>query len=531
MVFVHGKQPLTDDQFDHLADQNLSGLEEHYQIAPFSDISSSKGGAGEHFKLEHSKRPLCDGKPSQVALKRPKQLDQNRMLYSFEEFTFTSGAFEGLPASVLVDKYFGSRDNNYFPSFDPPVRAPLFPYYFEDCQRAVGFNQVDEIHSPVLEIHPRKPVAIGPNHQADLPDWKPRGFRNGSGDSFHCDASSLNSETCLASVCHPADDENEDSEKWIRTCVIPMPCADGLASEIRTTNSNIRCSCTEPGSIQCAKQHVMEVRENLKAALGPDRFEALGFCEMGEDVALKWTEEEERLFQEVVLSNPASLGKNFWDELPHVFSSKSSKELVSYYFNVFMLRKRAEQNRSDPMNVDSDNDEWQESDDGEFEEDETEEDSAVDSLTDREDLGYNHKACVGGDIHEESDEGDDCDGEENEGVTGKNLRGRSDDLGVQDESCTSFEGQNNGADSASQADEMQHFSIEENGNHQREHRNDWLSGIADNVFFDGHCDPKMWEMNFSHERREDFLSTCNVVEEVIGIDAYENNAISRHSIS
>lgn len=43
MVFVHGKQPLTDDQFDHLADQNLSGLEEHYQIAPFSDISSSKG--------------------------------------------------------------------------------------------------------------------------------------------------------------------------------------------------------------------------------------------------------------------------------------------------------------------------------------------------------------------------------------------------------------------------------------------------------------------------------------------------------
>nr|CAD1832361.1 unnamed protein product [Ananas comosus var. bracteatus] len=165
-----------------------------------------------------------------------------------------------------------------------------------------------------------------------------------------------------------------------------MPCADGLASEIRTTNSNIRCSCTEPGSIQCAKQHVMEVRENLKTALGPDRFEALGFCEMGEDVALKWTEEEERLFQEVVLSNPASLGKNFWDELPHVFSSKNSKELVSYYFNVFMLRKRAEQNRSDPMNVDSDNDEWQESDDGEFEEDETEEDSAVDSLTDREDL-------------------------------------------------------------------------------------------------------------------------------------------------
>lgn len=32
-------------------------------------------------------------------------------------------------------------------------------------------------------------------------------------------------------------------------------------------------------------------------------------------------------------------------------------EIVSYYFNVFMLRRRTEQNRLDPMNADSDDDE------------------------------------------------------------------------------------------------------------------------------------------------------------------------------
>lgn len=42
---------------------------------------------------------------------------------------------------------------------------------------------------------------------------------------------------------------------------------------------------------------------------------------MGEDVAHKWTTEE-HLFLEVVLSNPASLGKNLWVVLPLFFLLK-----------------------------------------------------------------------------------------------------------------------------------------------------------------------------------------------------------------
>ena len=49
-----------------------------------------------------------------------------------------------------------------------------------------------------------------------------------------------------------------------------------------------------------------------------------------------------------------------------IFPAQSKNELVSYCFNVFMLRKRAEQNWLDPLNADSDDDKWQGSDDNEF---------------------------------------------------------------------------------------------------------------------------------------------------------------------
>jgi len=80
---------------------------------------------------------------------------------------------------------------------------------------------------------------------------------------------------------------------------------------------------------------------------------------MGEEVALTWDPQDEKLFAEVVRSNPASFTKNFWDILPLAFPDKCKREFVSYYFNVYMLRKRASQNRSDPLYINSDDDEWE----------------------------------------------------------------------------------------------------------------------------------------------------------------------------
>ncbi|GJU54653.1 homeodomain-like protein [Tanacetum coccineum] len=106
----------------------------------------------------------------------------------------------------------------------------------------------------------------------------------------------------------------------------------------------------------------------MKENIGRERFLALGFDNMGEVVSCKWTEEDEQLFHDVVYSNPASLGKNFWDHLEETFPSRTNQEIVSYYFNVFVLQRRAEQNIYDPTNADSDDDEWQGSDTDEEEE-------------------------------------------------------------------------------------------------------------------------------------------------------------------
>lgn len=78
---------------------------------------------------------------------------------------------------------------------------------------------------------------------------------------------------------------------------------------------------------------------------------------MGESVSEKWTKEEEQTFQDLVNMNPISSNKKFWNYLSVAFPSRRKKELVSYYFNVFVLRRRAFQNRLDPDNIDSDDDE------------------------------------------------------------------------------------------------------------------------------------------------------------------------------
>lgn len=154
-------------------------------------------------------------------------------------------------------------------------------------------------------------------------------------------------------------DDDASGNKFLGTCILPMPDLEpSIYNSCDGGGDHRDCSCLDQGSIRCVQKHVKEEREKLRDILGQKIFEELGFCDMGEEVAMIWSDQEEQRFNDVVLSNPASLGKNFWDHISVFFPSRTKKELVSYYFNVFMLRKRAEQNRFDPLNIDSDNDEW-----------------------------------------------------------------------------------------------------------------------------------------------------------------------------
>lgn len=113
------------------------------------------------------------------------------------------------------------------------------------------------------------------------------------------------------------------------------------------------CSCRLPGSVECVRFHVAEKRFQLKLELGT-AFYRWRFDRMGEEVSLSWTADEERKFKAIVHQNPSSLDKCFLDEAYRIFRTKSRQSLVSYYVNVFLLRRRSYQNRLTANQINSD---------------------------------------------------------------------------------------------------------------------------------------------------------------------------------
>ncbi|XP_073269847.1 AT-rich interactive domain-containing protein 2-like [Primulina huaijiensis] len=113
------------------------------------------------------------------------------------------------------------------------------------------------------------------------------------------------------------------------------------------------CGCRFPGSLECVRFHIGEKRMKVKLELG-SAFYKWKFNSMGEEDALSWTKQDENKFQDIVNSNRLSSEKYFWDELFKCFPRKGRKALVSYYFNVFLLRRRSLQNRNITSSIHSD---------------------------------------------------------------------------------------------------------------------------------------------------------------------------------
>ncbi|XP_055810758.1 AT-rich interactive domain-containing protein 1-like isoform X2 [Solanum dulcamara] len=174
----------------------------------------------------------------------------------------------------------------------------------------------------------RKRIPVGPQFQADIPEW--------------------------------IEEIYESDSKWLGTGIWPLDKRGKKRTlidrgPIGKGRQDI-CGCKSRGSYDCVKFHLSEKRRKLKIDLG-SAYCQWKFDSMGEEVALSWSREEERKFQDIVKSNPLSEEKSFWNEIFKFFPNKSRESLVSYYFNVFLLRRRGNQNRTNASNVDSDDDE------------------------------------------------------------------------------------------------------------------------------------------------------------------------------
>ncbi|KAH7554503.1 hypothetical protein ACOSP7_028097 [Xanthoceras sorbifolium] len=397
------KRPFPDEDLFEFSRKLPKQWEYHNHLAlPSNDVRQNPQNSGEHsFSKCHDQERFASKSNAEVSNGTDNEFEIGTS-GCVSQFWWASGS--------IVEEDANS---------DAALHLSLFPEYFAPGHQIRTLLHSDEIYSSLLDHSPLKPVSIGPEYQADVPEWGLQGSKNNLDNQVEL-VHSLDSGRLV---------DDGDEEKLMGTCVIPMPDFEASGSYYsagkRWTGND--CECLDRGSIRCVRQHVMEAREKLREDLGPKIFEELGFCEMGEGVSDKWTEEEEQTFHGIVFTNPVSMGKNFWDHLSVAFSSQTKKDIVSYYFNVFMLRKRAEQNRFDPVNIDSDNDEWQRSEVGMEEEDE---DSGVESLDNQFAPAYYQEddADDCDDDIEGEYEVDDCQDGANVVATDEEDRGDVDDL-------------------------------------------------------------------------------------------------------
>lgn len=181
-----------------------------------------------------------------------------------------------------------------------------------------------------------KHIPIGHVFQAEIPVWiaptKKGKFYGSPGDS--------------------------DTLRWLGTGVWPTYSLKKKAHYKKVGEGRKdTCSCASPGSTSCIKQHIREERELLEKDIGR-AFYTWEFDQMGEEVGSKsWTAKEEQKFKALVKNNPLSSCDGFWKIASKSFPRKSEKDLTSYYYNVFLIRRmRLLAKSSSADHIDSDDD-------------------------------------------------------------------------------------------------------------------------------------------------------------------------------
>ncbi|KAI3933934.1 hypothetical protein MKW92_038717 [Papaver armeniacum] len=169
---------------------------------------------------------------------------------------------------------------------------------------------------------PRLAIPVGPRFQADIPEWI--GARK-----------SDNSST-----------DNQSDSRYVGTKIWPKRDRKGRSYS---------CSCKIMGSISCIKLHIFEKGCQLRADLGSVFF-TWKFDEMGEEVSKSWTAVEQQCFESLVKTNRVSQTDSFLVSALKQLSGKCRKSILSYYFNVYILRCMSKHARLGTELVDSDDD-------------------------------------------------------------------------------------------------------------------------------------------------------------------------------
>ncbi|GAA0148513.1 hypothetical protein LIER_07934 [Lithospermum erythrorhizon] len=113
------------------------------------------------------------------------------------------------------------------------------------------------------------------------------------------------------------------------------------------------CPCKFSRDVGCIKIHMTMKRIKLQFELGK-AFKVWKFNELGEDVSISWTLEEQKKFESIVKMNCIPEGVGFLKPALAAFPVHSSQGIVSYFFNVYLPRRISNQSRTGCATIDTD---------------------------------------------------------------------------------------------------------------------------------------------------------------------------------
>lgn len=183
----------------------------------------------------------------------------------------------------------------------------------------------------------RKAVPVGPRFQADVPEWD---------------------DTVERSILIGTYKSDSDNLKWLGSQVWRIEIGNTKSTGRKIGKGRrISCSCASRASADCIKRHVLDERLLLLRELGPV-FSSWKFDEMGEQVSQSWSVKDQQTYESLMKKRPSSNGKSFWKRVLKCFPTKSKKDFVNYYFNVY-IPHRMSLHRASPTikQVDTDDEE------------------------------------------------------------------------------------------------------------------------------------------------------------------------------
>ncbi|KMZ66004.1 hypothetical protein ZOSMA_2G00130 [Zostera marina] len=244
----------------------------------------------------------------------------------------------------LMTSKMGKR-NGQFMNLILNTRRALCPKVETKISKSLGFPYKEVRPEPLSWEHLSrigycyrivKRTPIGPSYQVNLPIW-------------------TGSKSKQAELIYGKD---SDSLKFLGTQLWPMPSANNVKNhELIGKGRDESCLCLQPRSSECIAYHKkmknLELKSDLQGA-----YSSMGLDTVGEQVSESWTLNEQMEFEKIVKENPISEKKDFFSVAMKYFPKKTMKELVSYYHNVYVSRRMVLQNQLKPMEIDSEDDEF-----------------------------------------------------------------------------------------------------------------------------------------------------------------------------